>query len=505
MNKTLLSLAFLLNAFNGSAEDTWKSNPNWLVLPSGKEKLGNMHGDVATSSNGDLYLSVGDAKAGLQVYGDDGTWKRNLPNAPSDLHGFVIRTEGEEEFIYGARANAGEVLKMTLEGKTVLKITASSIPDEFKRKGKNGKPLVRLTGADVAQNGDVFVTDGYSSDHIHRFDKNGKYLNSFGGKDAPYGFRTLHKLVLDHRFEPARILGMDRANNRVVHMSLSGDFIGVVREGLLLPACVHVHENWAVIGELRGRVTILDKKGEVFRQIGANAQKNEIGTNRTPPSKWRNGIVTAPHGITCNAKGDIFVAEWSTTGRVHRFDRILSPDVTTERKELFNGKNLDGWKIPSGNDQVGWYKAERGTLALRSGPKKKGSVLWTQRDYADFEVDFEFRFVDGVIDSGIHLRNSDQIQIGISGSLKRDMTCSPYIPGKGYPVEAKNVSQLLKEKDWNQMKIRAVGPNYTTWLQGQEVMNYKSGSAKKKGPIGIQLHGNRNMKIDFRKITVTEL
>ena len=164
MNKALLSLAFLLNAFNGSAEDTWKSNPNWLVLPSGKEKLGNMHGDVATSSNGDLYLSVGDAKAGLQVYGDDGTWKRNLPNAPSDLHGFVIRTEGEEEFIYGARVNAGEVLKMTLEGKTVLKITASSIPDEFKRKGKNGKPLVRLTGADVAQNGDVFVTDGYSSD-----------------------------------------------------------------------------------------------------------------------------------------------------------------------------------------------------------------------------------------------------------------------------------------------------------------------------------------------------
>ena len=73
MNKALLSLAFLLNAFNGSAEDTWKSNPNWLVLPSGKEKLGNMHGDVATSSNGDLYLSVGDAKAGLQVYGDDGT------------------------------------------------------------------------------------------------------------------------------------------------------------------------------------------------------------------------------------------------------------------------------------------------------------------------------------------------------------------------------------------------------------------------------------------------
>ena len=505
MNKPILLLAFFLNALPGSAKDSWETQPNWLVLASGKEKLGNMHGDIAASSNGDLFVSVGDAKAGLQVYGDDGAWKRNIPNAPSDLHGFVIRTEGTKEFIYGVRVGGGEILKMTLKGKTVLKIPASSIPDDFKRKGKDGKPFVRLTGADVAKNGDIFVTDGYSSDHIHRFNKNGKYLNSFGGKNAPYGFKTLHKLVLDHRFEPARIIGMDRANNRVVHMSLSGDFIGVVEDGLLLPACVHIHSDWAVVGELRGRVTILDKKGEIFAQIGANDRKDEIGTNRTPPSKWREGIVTAPHGITCNSIGDIFVAEWSTTGRVHRFNRVSSPNQSGQSKNLFNGNNLEGWQIPSGNKEVGWYKAEGGTLAVRSGPKKKGSVLWTKRDYADFELDLEFRFVDGIIDSGIHLRNSDQIQIGISGSLKRDMTCSPYIPGKGYPVEAKKVSQLLKEKDWNRMRIQAVGPKYTTWLQGQEVMNYESGSAKEKGPIGIQLHGNRDMKIDFRKLTLREL
>ena len=36
-------------------------------------------------------------------------------------------------------------------------------------------------------------------------------------------------------------------------------------------------------------------------------------------------------------------------------------------------------------------------------------------------------------------------------------------------------------------------------------MNYKSGSAIEKGPIGIQLHGNRDMKIDFRKLTLREL
>ena len=184
---------------------------------------------------------------------------------------------------------------------------------------------------------------------------------------------------------------------------------------------------------------------------------------------------------------------------------ILTVSLSAKSSSLLYDEDLTGWKIPKGNDQAGWYKVKDGILKLRSGPKKKGSVLWTEKDYQDFELNLEFRFVDGTIDSGIHLRNSDQIQIGISGSLKRDMTCSPYIPGKGYPVEAKNVKKLLQAKEWNQIKIRAVGPKYTTWLQGKEVMNYESSSAVKVGPIGIQLHGNRNMKIDFRNVSIKEL
>ena len=324
MKSKILLTTLLFNALSLFAKDTWKYQTNWLELHDNRDKVGNMHGDIAVSSNGDIYVSVGDPKAGLQVYGDHGKWKRNVLNAPSDLHGFVIKKEGKQEFIYAVRVGGGELLKLTLDGKTVLKIPASSIPDEFKRKGKDGKPFVRLTGADVTVNGDIFLTDGYSSDHIHRFDKKGKYLNSFGGKDAPYGFRTLHKLVIDTRFNPARIIGMDRANNRVVHLGLDGKFIGIVEEGLLLPACVHIHGDWAVIGELKGRVTILDKKGNIYAQVGGNSKKDEIGTNRTPPTKWREGIVTAPHGITCNAKGDIFVAEWNITGRVHRFNHVLN-------------------------------------------------------------------------------------------------------------------------------------------------------------------------------------
>lgn len=169
---------------------------------------------------------------------------------------------------------------------------------------------------------------------------------------------------------------------------------------------------------------------------------------------------------------------------------------------IFNGKNLDGWKVPENNI---WYKVNNGILEIRSGPDLKGSILWTEKEFKDFVVELEFRFVAGTVDSGVHVRNMDQIQIGISGSLKRDMTGSPYIPGKGYPVEAEGVKNLLKLEDWNHMKIQAKGMNYTCWLNGQKVMTYTSETGQETGPIGLQLHGNKEMSIDYRNILVAEL
>jgi hypothetical protein len=172
-------------------------------------------------------------------------------------------------------------------------------------------------------------------------------------------------------------------------------------------------------------------------------------------------------------------------------------------KKIFNGKNLDGWKAPEGNV---WWTANKGTLAAKSDPDQKGSILWTEKAYSDFIILMDFKFGEGTVDSGIFIRSEkDQIQIGESGSLKRDMTCSPYIPGKGYPVEAKNIKELLKMDDWNTIKVKADGTVYTMWLNGEEVLTYDSDTAIEKGPIGLQLHPGRNMEIEFKNILFAEL
>ena len=152
-----------------------------------------------------------------------------------------------------------------------------------------------------------------------------------------------------------------------------------------------------------------------------------------------------------------------------------------------------------------WIVDEK-TLKVKSGPEQKGSVLWTKDEFENFRVRLKFKFGPGTVDSGIFMRGDDarnpQIQIGISGSLKRDMTGSPYVPKQGYPQEAVLTSSLLKQDDWNKMEAEAIGNRYRVWLNGKQVMDYTMENANLYGPIGIQLHSKREMEIWYKSIDI---
>ncbi|MFX0555422.1 3-keto-disaccharide hydrolase [Maribacter sp. CXY002] len=177
-----------------------------------------------------------------------------------------------------------------------------------------------------------------------------------------------------------------------------------------------------------------------------------------------------------------------------------------QMETIFNGQDLDHWNIPEDNI---WWSIENQVLWARSDVNKLGSALWTKKEYTDFVVELDFKFGEGTVDTGIFMRGEAkefvQIQIGESGSLKRDMTASPYVPTLGYPVEANGVAELLKVDDWNTIKAEVVGDNYKVWLNGVEVMTYILKNAKPSGPIGLQLHPGKDMTVQFKNISVIEL
>jgi hypothetical protein len=182
---------------------------------------------------------------------------------------------------------------------------------------------------------------------------------------------------------------------------------------------------------------------------------------------------------------------------------LLAQKSNPKMKEIFNGINLNGWVAPENNI---WWTVKDGILTAQSGPERRETILWTEESYEDFIFQTDFKMGEGTVDSGIFLRDENvQVQIGISGSLKRDMTASPYIPGKGYPVEAEKVKEVLNATGWNTLKVEARDNVVTVWVNDQKVMNYTVKKTVDQGPIGLQLHSGNFMIIHFRDIKVTEL
>jgi sugar lactone lactonase YvrE len=312
MNLRPLALSLLAAAGLAAADVAYEFAPNALTPPPGKETIGNGHGEIAVDAAGNIYVSVQE-KDGLQVYSPEGKYLRNLPGVPNSLHGFVIRKDGDQEVIWAAVLGESRVLKMKLDGTVLLEIPKSAFPAD-----KGG---LKLTGLDVAPNGDIYVVDGYGKSWIFVFDKDGKYKTVFGGPVAPWNLANTHKLFIDHRFEPARLFLCDRGNNRLMHLALDGTIIGVIQEGLRRPSSASFNGDLVCIAEIEGRISVLDKDGKTVAQLGTNDTKGQTNTPKVKPADWKDNVVTSPHGITFTAKGDILETEWNEFGRVLRWNR----------------------------------------------------------------------------------------------------------------------------------------------------------------------------------------
>ena len=175
--------------------------------------------------------------------------------------------------------------------------------------------------------------------------------------------------------------------------------------------------------------------------------------------------------------------------------------ATSSLPPIFNGRDLTGWTPPA---EPHW-KVVDGILVGENDAEKKGSMLYTEKAYGDVILEGEVRF-EGEIDSGFMLRKPElQLQIGVSRSLKRDMTCSFYVGNYPEEAQAKRAGDWLKPGDWNRIRIRAQGDTFTVWLNGEPVSQYTSPKYADPAPIGLQIHGGLSMKVEFRDLRALPL
>lgn len=176
-------------------------------------------------------------------------------------------------------------------------------------------------------------------------------------------------------------------------------------------------------------------------------------------------------------------------------------------KSLFNGKNLNGWKI-HGTEK--WY-VDGGQLVCESGPDKAYGYLSTNKKYKNFILDLKFKQeADG--NSGVFIR-SDIDGVKIEGwqvevapiQLHTGGIYESY--GRGWLIKPdKKDETMLKVGEWNQLRIRAIGGKVTTWLNGKqmvEIDDEKIGAAN--GFIALQIHDGGGIKVRWKDIKIKEL
>jgi hypothetical protein len=304
----------------GNGEWTYWVAPGWGALPVGTT-FGGTHGGIAQDKAGHIYIST-QSHTGVLVYGSDGRLLGKIATAYPEIHSLVFATEGGEEYIYATvqKGNPQEnwlFLKMKTDGSVVLKITA---PPEAGFKTPNEW---RITAALPAPDSSIFIANGYGDSRIFRFDKYGNYKASYSEKGSGEGqLDCSHGLAIDPRYDQPLLLVCDRENRRLCHFDLDGRYVRTITQHLRRPCQVSFHGDYALVSELEGRVTILDRDNVPVAFIGDNPNRSQWAEYELDPLAVSPAVFSAAHGCFIDSEADIFVSDWNQTGRVTRLSRV---------------------------------------------------------------------------------------------------------------------------------------------------------------------------------------
>jgi hypothetical protein len=177
------------------------------------------------------------------------------------------------------------------------------------------------------------------------------------------------------------------------------------------------------------------------------------------------------------------------------------------QKPMFNGKDLSGWKV-HGTEK--WF-VEKGELICESGPDKQYGYLVSDQKFKDFELKLEFK-QESNGNSGVFFHCSIE-GTTIAGwqaevAPKDKHTGGIYESyGRGWLIKPDAEKQkALKEGEWNEMVVKMKGNTVTTWLNGQQMVEFtdeKIGAGD--GKIALQIHDGGGVKVRWRNIRIQEL
>ncbi len=193
------------------------------------------------------------------------------------------------------------------------------------------------------------------------------------------------------------------------------------------------------------------------------------------------------------------------------------PAVATDWQPLVQANSKDGW-IKRGGKAT--YEVKGTTIIGRTVPKTPNTFLCTERHYANFVLELDFK-VHPNLNSGVQIRSNSlkdyrkgqvhgyQVEIDPS---KRSWSGGIYEEGRrgwlNNLKENKAASEAFRQNEWNHYKIEAIGTRIRTWINGVPAADLTD-AITPSGFIALQVHGVGNntepMEVAWKNIKIKDL
>ncbi len=311
-------------AQNQAPEIKFDSVPNALQLPAGIY-LGEV-GGVATNSHGNVFvytrtghptITIGTARpfahGGSRLFEFDRTGKF-VREIGKDTYGFMVASQvrvDPNDNIWVVDEMTEMVLKFDPQGHVAMllgrKAENVNVPVRAGRGGDGSGQQTDLFSrpTDVAWDaaGNIFVADGLGNARVAKFDKDGKFVKSFGKKGtAPGEFSNVRSIAVDAQ---GNVYAADGGNKRIEVFDNDGNFkTAFSNVGNAQALCITKGPNQVLYVSNSNSVEDIDHDGEIYRMRLDGTMIGKFGKAGKLPKEF--GTVNA---IDCREQNTLYVGE----------------------------------------------------------------------------------------------------------------------------------------------------------------------------------------------------
>lgn len=295
----------------GHGSHRYRIDQHWGDLDPARYPIKDAH-EMVVDRKGRLFLLTNETRNNILIYDRSGkllkTWGNEFPGG----HGLTIHQEGGEEFLYICDYERHEVIKTTLEGRTILTIGFPEASGKY-----TSKDQFKPTETAIAPNGDIYVADGYGLQWISVFDQKGRLKHCFGG---PEHFQNAHGICIDQRSgSTPTLLITARAQNQLKRFTMGGEYLSnIPLDGAFINRPV-IHDSHIYLSVLKaasypadasGFLVILDEKDKVISCPGGSLPGSLHGAGLHQTIR----LFQHPHDVCVDGDENLYVPQWNSKG-----------------------------------------------------------------------------------------------------------------------------------------------------------------------------------------------